>query len=130
MNPAESTERKRGGCLTAWLAFVMLANLFVVLHHLYYLSAGWRALPGLPGLPAWVVPVETLLAVVACVCIIGIWKWKRWGFYGFIGLYLIGFAVNLFAVNLKITGFALAVPGLVGLVILVVLVRPVWRHLE
>lgn len=114
--------KKRGGCLTAWLVFLILANLLIALLHLVSVAIARRPIP---ELPAWVMPLSVLAALANCVFAIGIWKWKRWGLYGFIGLSLIGFAVNLMT-----TGFALAVPGLVGLVILVVLVRPVWRHLE
>lgn len=122
MDTDESQPRKRGGCLTAWLAFLMLANLLLAIQ---YLIAGSVARQAIPVLPAWIVPLMGLLALANCVFAIGIWKWKRWGLYGFIGSSLAAFVVNLMT-----TGFVLALLGLVGVGILAFLLRPVWRHLE
>ncbi|GAB6188031.1 hypothetical protein [Thermopirellula anaerolimosa] len=122
MDTDESQPRKRGGCLTAWLVFLILANLWVALQNLV---AGAIARQAIPDLPAWVMPLTGLWALADCVFAIGIWKWKRWGLYGFIGSSLAAFVVNLMT-----TGFVLALLGLVGVGILAFLLRPVWRHLE
>lgn len=69
-------------------------------------------------------PLTGLWALADCVFAIGIWKWKRWGVYGFIGSSLVAFLVNLMT-----TGFVLALLGLAGVGILIVLVRPAWRQM-
>lgn len=122
MTTVESTERKRGGCLTAFLVLMLIAN---PLTGLYYLFAGSTVRQALPSMPGWVIPVLALFALANFVFALGMWNWKKWGVYGFAASSLLIFVVNVIAI-----GFVPALLGLVGLVILAFLVRPVWNQMK
>lgn len=122
MTAVEPTERKRGGCLTAFLVLMLILN---PLTGLYYLFAGSTVRQSLPSMPGWVIPVLGLFALANFVFALGTWNWKKWGVYGFAASSLVIFVVNVIAI-----GFVPALLGLVGLVILAFLVRPVWNQME
>jgi hypothetical protein len=122
MTTVESTERKRGGCLTAFLILMLIGN---PLAGLYYLLAGSTVRQSLPTLPEWAIPVLGLLALANFVFAIAIWKWKRWGVYGFVGSSLVAFLVNLIGIGILVALF-----GLVGVVILAFLLRPIWHQMD
>ncbi len=56
---------------------------------------------------------------------IAIWKWKKWGVYGYIGV--IGITA---LITLAIGDYAGAARGIIPIVLLSLLVRPVWGQLE
>ena len=122
MTTLESTERRRGGCLTAFLILMLIAN---TLTGLYYLLAGSTVRQSLPTVPAWAIPVLGLFALANFVFAIATWKWKRWGMYGFVGS-----AVVIFLVNMISVGILAALLGLVGVAILAFLLRPVWSQMD
>jgi len=122
MTNAESTERKRGGCLTTFLILMLIAN---PLTGLYYLLAGSTVRQSLPNLPAWAIPVLALLAFANLVFALAIWKWKKWGVYGFVGSAFVAFLVNLISIGILGSLF-----GLVGVAILAFLLRSVWNQMD
>ena len=118
----EPVERKRGGCLTAWLILMLIANPLVALQ---YLAAGGAIRQNLPNLPAWALPVLALFAFANFAFAFAIWKWRRWGMYGFVGSSAI-----VFMINLAILGAGMALLGLLGVVLLAFLLRPVWNQMD
>ncbi|GAB6188035.1 hypothetical protein [Thermopirellula anaerolimosa] len=143
MSVPESQPRKRGGCLTAFLVVALLANLW---GGCYELFAGARVREVFSSLPAWVVSVAGLLALANCVFTIAIWKWKKWGVYGFAASVAVMSLINTAAFGVfeplpagmhptsvflvRALQIAISLSGLVGLAILLVLLRPVWREMK
>ncbi len=118
----ETTERKRGGCLTAFLILMLIAN---PLTGIYYLLAGSTIRQTFPNFPDWAGPLFGVMALANFVFAIAIWKWKKWGVYGFVASAAVAFLVNVISI-----GFLGALVGLIGLVILAFLLRPVWNQME
>jgi hypothetical protein len=118
----ETTKPERGGCLTAFLIFMLILN---PLTALYYLFSGSTLRQALPTLPAWAIPTLAILAIANFVFALAIWKWKKWGLYGFAATSLIVFVINLISI-----GFFPALSGLIGLGLLVFLLRNVWGQME
>lgn len=56
---------------------------------------------------------------------IAIWKWKKWGVYGYIGVIGITAFINLATGN-----YTAAAQGIIPIVLLSLLVRPVWGQME
>lgn len=108
-------ERKRGGCLTAYLVVIAIINVLV------------GALFGILGLQNldWIILLGAMLTVVNVVFVIGIWKWKKWGVYG-LGVTL-GLGITAALISMQ---FSSAVPPLSSLAVLIYLVRPVWHLME
>lgn len=115
-------ERKRGGCLTAFLVVMLIGN---PLTAIYYLVAGGRVVDALPGMPAWIIPVFIVVSVANTVFAVGVWLWKRWGVFGIGVSYIVVLIINV-GIGLPFN----ALLGLVGIAILIFLVRPVWGQME
>jgi hypothetical protein len=72
-----SADKRRHGCLTAWLLLIIVVNIGLTIWnvvsisqepHLYY---------------AWAMPVIIIFCVWIVTCAVAIFMWKKWGFYGF-----------------------------------------------
>lgn len=118
----EPVKSKRSGCLTAFLILMLIVN---PLTGLYYLFAGSTLKQSLPTLPGWFIPVMAVLSILIFATAIGIWKWKRWGVYGFVVTSMAIFAVNTIVIGVFNSSF-----GLIGVVILLFLIRPVWQQMD
>ena len=56
---------------------------------------------------------------------IAIWRWKKWGVYGYIGV------IGITAFFYLVTGnYTAAAQGIIPIVLLSLLVRPVWGQME
>lgn len=107
-------ERNHGGCLSTFLILAMLANLgFGILTLLMADDLGELAL------------VSALLNFAGFGFAIAVWKWKKWGVYGYIGV--IGITA---LINLSTGYFAGAAQGIIPIVALSLLVRPVWGQMD
>lgn len=138
MSMEESHPRKRGGCLTAFLVVVLVANLW---GGLSTLLAG-----PIPDFPPALPVVAVFLSLANCVFVVGIWKWKRWGVYGFVATVLVGVAINVhifgvlealppgeplaFVLVIKAFQITLSLLPLIGLAIFLVLIWRVWSQME
>lgn len=107
----ESAAKQRHGCLTAYLLFILVANVAAVL---IYLFRPEDVRQNVPNMPDWAVPVLILVSIVNLICAIALFRWKRWGFWGFLGSAVVVFFLNL-AMGL---GFGTALSGLLGIGIL------------
>lgn len=106
-----SKQKKRHGCLTIWLAFMLFSNSIGILT---YIFANSTVRESYPNAPLWVFPMLTIGGILNIIFIIALFRWKKWGFWGSIVTYVISFGVNLL-VGLNITQ---ALFGLSGLAIL------------
>jgi len=121
-------ERKRGRFLTVWLILLPIANTvislwcWIVLFILGMQSAvfgyDWGGIVTLAIIP--IVPILNIVFSVA------VWKWKRWGVFG---LGVMSIAAS-FVSGWSVLFFYLAPVGLVGIIVLAILVRPIWKHFE
>jgi hypothetical protein len=104
------------------LVLMMVANPIAAI---FYIVAGDMVRSGMPEAPAWIVPVLAAASIGNLACAVGVWMWKKWGVYGFGALTALGLVVNLMA------GMGpRALTGVIGLVLIIVLVRPYWDQFE
>jgi len=117
----ETKERKRSGCLTAWLVLAIIANSIIAFLS-WFLAANTPYAAGDYG---------TLLVLggflnLTCVGFaIAILKWKKWGVYGFACCILATIILSLSQGNALI-----ALQGLLPLGILILLIRPYWDQMD
>ncbi|MBU0511872.1 MAG: hypothetical protein KJ638_09265 [Chloroflexi bacterium] len=126
MTTTESPERKRGGCLTAFLVLMLVVSPLYVLVGLLPTSEEVSEL--LPKWPQWAILLMGLLGLANFVFALAIWKWKRWGVYGFAGAAIVFFVANVIRGGVGIYGAFFGLAITIG--ILVRLVRPVWQEME
>lgn len=124
---APRVKKQRHGLLTAWLTFVINANIVAMI--MWLAQAGQRTTTMI--FPAWMIPVYLAAGVVSIVFIVALLQWKKWGFYGYVGLGIVMIAVSL-AAGLNAV---LSLSGLVGLAILYTLLqiggeRKAWTQLD
>lgn len=76
--PTTPTSKRRHGCLTAWLLFIIASNLGLTIWSVITISQE-------PELYyAWAMPVIIIFCVWIVTCAVAIFLWKKWGFYGFV----------------------------------------------
>jgi hypothetical protein len=115
-------KKKRLSGQSIYLILVMISNL---ISGLYYFISGSRISQALPNVPEWIIPMMGCIGLANFAFCIAIWKWKKWGVYG-----IITSAVIAFIINLVYLGFQAAVPGLIGIVILLAIVFSLWKQME
>ncbi|MGV9003836.1 hypothetical protein [Flavobacterium sp.] len=123
-------EKKRHGCLTAWLIFMMIGN---ALSSLIYFIISPKLLE-----PQGIVMTKEqmillgFLGIINLAFCVGLWYWKKWAFYGFAISGSMMFLTNL---NLG-TDLVSASLGLVGVLLLFSLLqmkkgeKSGWEQLE
>ena len=87
-----SEVRSRHGCLTAWLALMVIANSAMAT---VYLLGGAAIYQLYSSAPTWAFPVLGVAGLGNVVCSIALLRWKKWGFFGFIASSALAFAANL-----------------------------------
>jgi hypothetical protein len=111
--------RERGGCLTAWLILVLIANALIAFYYLTSTSALQQVYP----VSSVIFLLLAVIGAVNVVSAIGLWTWHRWGFYLFGVTSLITLVINI-GIGLPIVSSLL---GLVGVGILWFLLRNRWQ---
>jgi hypothetical protein len=93
-------DKRRHGCLTAWLIFMivgnslgLLANAYFALNPKVYETTAIKQ--GIPVVPSLTFVLLTCLSAFSIACAIALFKWKKWGFYGFLCVTVTAFIVNL-----------------------------------
>ena len=117
-------EKKRGRFLAVWLILLPIVNSLItfISQWLLGLLTGWPFFTG--EVYTWLPPNTGFWFNIAIVIILNIvfsraaWKWKKWGVFGLGVMSIAGSAASLFYV------------GIVEVVVLAILVRPVWKHFE
>jgi hypothetical protein len=116
----QQTTPVRGGCLSTFLVLMLIFNGLIILLYGFFLLSG-RAL--LPAAPPWALPALLLLGAVNLVSAVALWRWRRWGLYALVASSLVVLGVNLSLGQ----SIPLCFLGLLGPVILLLLIRPVWK---
>jgi len=104
-------DKKRHGCLTAFLIFTLVAN---AAGALMFLLGGQMLKEGSPEVSAWTFPVLGVLAALNLVFAIALFKWKKWGFWGFVVTTLAALAVQIPGGY----GIGQSLTGLIGVIVL------------
>ncbi len=113
-------EKRRGGCLSAFLIFIIIHSALAT-----WLIWDLHA-QGQPRAVPWALPVLLILSLADIVAAIGAWNWRKWGLV----LYAISTAAGI-AVGLMLTGSQLVVfHDIVPLTILGYLYKDKWAHIQ
>ncbi|PAX52567.1 hypothetical protein [Brunnivagina elsteri] len=93
-------DKRRHGCLTAWLIFMIVANSLGLLGNAYFalnpkVYETTAVQQGLRTIPSFTFLLLTCLSAFSIACAIALFKWKKWGFYGFLCVSVTAFVVNL-----------------------------------
>lgn len=112
----------RGGCLSVFLAVMMVANAAVAA--LYALTLLRQSSP--IAVPTWALLTFTVIGVVNVLAANAIWRWYRWGVYTFCALAPIVFLINI---AVHASPYA-AIAGFPGPLILILLVRRKWPQMQ
>ncbi len=119
METNQTTKKKRGGCITAFLIFMFIVN---PLLSIYYLLAGDLVRQNFPDIPGWALPVLSVFGLINLGLAIAIWNWKRIGIYGLWASAVLVLVINLMIGLSPVQSFL----GLIGPLIITLLVRPKW----
>ena len=124
--PATQPERpeSRGGCLTAFLLFGLIANGVTSIIYVKSLLEG--SMFGQPLPPQWALVMLSVGAALNVASCVAVWKWRRWGVYAFFGMAAVALGVNI-AIGVPTLSLAM---GFLGPVILALLIRPIWRYMR
>jgi hypothetical protein len=117
-------EKSRSGCLTAWLVIMFIG---VIPALLIMFITPQETMQKCCNIPGWYKYFMLVTSTVYMLSIAGIWMWKRWGFYGVIAIFFINYS-TAFLIGINLTRGAIR--DLIGPIILYILLRPVWKHLE
>jgi hypothetical protein len=104
--------KKRHGCLTAWLVFMIIVN-SACAAIMYYLGNKSISLT-VPEAPEWAFLALIALSLFNLACAIALFKWKKWGFWGFCISSIIALFTNL-SIGL---GIGSSISGVFGILIL------------
>ncbi len=123
VNETQNDQVERGGCLTTYLVFMCIVN---TLTSISYIFSGDMIKDKLNISSGWILPLLSIFCISNIIFAIGIWKWKRWGVYGIGITSFIAFFINI-SIGISIFSSLL---GLVGLIIIIVLVKPLWKYMN
>jgi hypothetical protein len=108
-------ERERGGCLTAFLVFIIGVNVFFLVTLCAQYSEVSRYSYGSSLMPVFALGFGIQCVVLACA--VALWNWKKWGYYGLMLGYGASFLIGLVTGSItNIIGAIVGVSILVGLV--------------
>lgn len=105
------TPKERHGCLTVWLALIVLVN---GISALSLLLAAEKFQEQVPAFEAWMATPIAVLAVLNVLLALALFYWRKWAFYAFIVNNLLLFGLNVYAG----IGVVEAFTGLAGIAIL------------
>jgi len=80
-----SEQKRRHGCLTAYLIVAIIANAGVALYYV------------LGGLATFAIgAIFAVLTIFNIICFVALFKWKKWGFWGCVVCVIAGLCLNLY----------------------------------
>ena len=115
-----ATYPKRGGCLSWFLGVTIVASFIGAIG---YVIAG-PSFEKQQELPAWTPYVMAITGLLLSISALAAWNWKK---AGVIGLCVLSLAVCVINIYIGM-GLAWALPGLLGPLVLIVLVVPLWKY--
>jgi hypothetical protein len=103
-----------------WIPYLVLCSIGAGISILWYLTH-WQHMSA--TMPAWAIIVFRFIVFLRPLSIVAMWWDSRSGVVAYIALSAIGICVNL------AIGYTIALGGIIGIVIFIVLVRPRWQHM-
>ena len=97
---------RRGGCLTAYLILMLVANCGTA--SIYVLGSSWLR-ENLPTFPVWGPVALALVGLANFGLAWALWQWRLWAMWGVVGTTLLAAGINWLAL-----GWVSALVGLVG----------------
>lgn len=116
---AEQQYIRRGMALSIFLGVLIVGSFLTAIAYVVFASR--FGLPGTP--PAWIPYVMAMLGLLVSIFSLAAWSWKK---AGIIGLFILAVAVG--GLNYYIGLRTEILPLLAYFVILLFLVRPVWKY--
>lgn len=111
---SETSPKKRHGCVTAWLIFVIVVNAFVGLGYILLKDMLPDAMKELSQnkmeLTANYFLTEGIVSLALVFCFVQLWQWKKMGFHGIIICTMVTATVNFMA-NHEWTDFIFSFTG-------------------
>jgi hypothetical protein len=104
-------EKKRHGCLTAYLIFMLVVNTLCALVVPFTTSLVEKHTP---SFPSWLLWVSASLCLLNVVFVIALFKWKKWGFICFCIVSVVALGINLYGG----LGVGASLRGLIGIALL------------
>ena len=86
-------QKKRHGCLTAWLILAMIVNALGTIALLLANTSMREELA--VDVPGWSISVALVLAATGLVCYLALFYWQKWGFWGLLVAYTAGLVIDL-----------------------------------
>lgn len=116
---------KRPTFLTIWLILMTIGNAGTFLEYTFGAAMLARTMP---FLPSWGLPVLSLFGLVNIIAVVMLWMWKKIGFYMVVGSAILVAAIN--GTLLGVAGISGAVGAIIGLGILYLAMKPVWKSFK
>jgi hypothetical protein len=107
--PTALQEKKRHGCLTAYLVVAIILNSATALLYLFGAAAIKRSSPNIPD---WAFLVLIALVLFNLACTIALLRWKKWGFWGLVASAAVTLGVNL-TIGLAVSSVIVGVLGVI-----------------
>lgn len=104
-------QKQRHGCITAWLAFMIVINSLVAI---MYLFAKGLIASNLATYSTTMIMLLGVVSVANVVFAVMLWQWKKIGFWGFVVSSIVALILNLI-IGL---GIGQSLFGLVGIAVL------------
>jgi hypothetical protein len=120
-------QRSRHGCVTAYLAFMLLMN---SVSALVTVVTSDQITSTLPDMPSWGIPTLVVASALNVVFTVLLFSWKKIGFFGFIATSIVAAVVNAMAglEPVQIIGGLIGVGVLYG--VLQIGKPPAWKQLD
>ena len=124
-----SDQKKRHGCLTTYLIFMLFSGSFAILFNLQSPQIFKQLYPDTPD---WVFLFSLFLAVLNIICTIALFCWKKWGFWLYVVSVVIASFLNLLYFEASVLSplFALVAIALIYAVLQIGKEKNGWSQLE
>lgn len=109
-NPHEV--KQRHGCVTAWLAMMIIFNALLAVVYLF--GGDFVAKNFAGGISKTMLTALALIGIANVGFSVVLFQWKKWGFFGFVATSIAALVINL-SIGL---GIAQSVGGLIGVAVL------------
>lgn len=95
-------EKKRHGCLTAWLVLLIILNSLSIFGSvlMYFLfDPEMFQMPGMPAvdMPTWLIVASVFGSLFSLIFSVALFLWKKWAFWGYLGINILNIAILMLA---------------------------------
>ena len=116
---------KRPTFLTIWLSLMTLANIWSLYEYTLGVDIIKRTLA---MIPSWAITALAIFSLVNVAAVVMLWMWKRIGFYLIAASALIVASIN--GAILGGMGIVSSIGALIGIGILYLAMKPVWKNFK